>query len=62
MSLVFTKQIISDLVYHALLLIHLYMSYLPELTFWKLVNLVSHVSLQKGSRWLDAFRIFNNIS
>ena len=65
MFLVFAKQIIHDLVLSILLLkslhpfIHLE-NLLDEI--WKLVNLVSYISQERGSPWLDAFGIFHNSS
>ena len=65
MSLAFAKQIIRDLVLSYIVIEEFNLfkhveNLLDEI--WKLVNLVSHVSRQRGSPWLDVFGIFHNNS
>ena len=61
MSLVFTKEIIRDLVLSYIVIEQFYQSthvenLLDEI--WKLVNMVSYVCQQKGIPCLDTFGIF----
>ena len=66
-SLVFAKQIICDFVLSCIVIkefnLFLHVENLHVLDeIWKLVNLVSYVSQQRGSPWSDAFGIFHNNS
>ena len=57
------KQIIRDLVLSCIVIEKFYLSIHVDNLFdriWKLVNLVSNVSQQRGSPWLDALVIFHN--
>ena len=63
--LFFAKQIIHDLVLSCIVIeefntfIHVE-DFLNEI--WKLVNIVSYLSQQRGSPWIDAFEILHNNS